>query len=191
VGVVGSWAVRPKGIPAALAGLALARQRGLELEVWRASAEPLEAAERALGVTSHYRQRLSTCEMGAFYRQLDALVFPSLDEEGFGLPVLEAMACGLAVAASDIAPLRAVPQDALLRFTPGDPEAVADAVARLLEPSTRRRLASHGRRWATTMTPDRMVDRVLAALVAEGAPPPARSTTTAPRIGAPQGSMST
>jgi glycosyltransferase involved in cell wall biosynthesis len=172
IGVVGAWSVRPKGVPTALAGLDLARRRGHDFELWRAAGEPLTADERELGITARYRHRLTTREMGDFYRQLDTLVFPSADEEGFGLPVLEAMACGVAVAASDIAPLRSLPHDALQRFPPGDPQAIADAVGELLRPATRAGLAARGRAWAAAMSVERVVDRLLAALVAEGVPVP-------------------
>jgi len=56
-----------------------------------------------------------------------ALVFPSL-YEGFGLPPLEAMACGCPVACSDRASLPEIVGDAARLFDPGDPAAIAAAV---------------------------------------------------------------
>jgi alpha-1,3-rhamnosyl/mannosyltransferase len=59
-------------------------------------------------------------------------VLPSL-REGFGLPVLEAMARGVPVACSDIPALREVTADAALRFDPRDPYAIAAALNRILD----------------------------------------------------------
>jgi glycosyltransferase involved in cell wall biosynthesis len=64
-------------------------------------------------------------------RTASALVFPSL-YEGFGLPPLEAMACGCPVACSNAAALPEVVGDAALLFDPTDPEEIAAAVLDVL-----------------------------------------------------------
>jgi glycosyltransferase involved in cell wall biosynthesis len=69
-------------------------------------------------------------ELAALYRGAAAVVFPSLFE-GFGLPPLEAMACGVAVATSDRGALGEVCGDAALRFDPEDEAAISDAIRRV------------------------------------------------------------
>lgn len=61
------------------------------------------------------------------YRHSRALIFPSLFE-GFGLPPLEAMACGAPVASSPRGALQEVVGDAGRIFDPEDPESIADAL---------------------------------------------------------------
>ncbi len=75
---------------------------------------------------------VSLDELVSLYRRAAALVFPSL-YEGFGLPPLEAMACGCPVACSDAASLPEVCGDAARYFSPDDAEGMAEAVAELLD----------------------------------------------------------
>ncbi len=65
--------------------------------------------------------------LASLYRRAACLVFPSL-YEGFGLPVLEAMACGCPVAASNVGGIPEVAGDAAVLFDPNDVEAIAAAV---------------------------------------------------------------
>ncbi len=170
IGIVGSFGVRSKGIREALEGIALARRHGVEVVVERASAEPFSEAERALGVVDRYHHRLSTEEMPGFYRGLDLLIHPSYDEEGFPLPPLEAMACGVPAAVSAIGYTRSLPEDAVHRFEPGEPAAVAEALETLRDPRRRAALAGAGLACARRHTLDRVLDRLEAAFAAEGAP---------------------
>ncbi len=67
----------------------------------------------------------------ALYSGADLFVLPSLDE-GFGLPVLEAMACGTPVVASAQGALPEVVGEAGLLFNPGNPAALAQILSRCL-----------------------------------------------------------
>lgn len=177
VGVVGPFAVRSKGIPELLRGFALARRAGHALEVHRASIDPLDEREEQLGVTDRFFYNLDTAGMVAFYRRLDALCFSSYDEEGFGLPTLEAMACGVPVALTQIRPFVVFPDAAVVRFPPGEPEAVVPVIAALMDPTRRQSLREAGLACARTHTINAVLDRLEAAFRAEGAPVVVKSLT--------------
>jgi glycosyltransferase involved in cell wall biosynthesis len=70
-------------------------------------------------------------ELEGLYAAAALFVLPSL-YEGFGLPVLEAMARGVPVACSDRGSLREIAGDAALVFDPEQPRSIAEAVERLL-----------------------------------------------------------
>jgi glycosyltransferase involved in cell wall biosynthesis len=90
---------------------------------------------------------LDDAEVEGLWAIADAFVFPSL-YEGFGLPVLEAMARGVPVACSNAASLPEIAGDAALLFDPRDEAAIAEALRRLLgdrELAGRLRAAGHER----------------------------------------------
>jgi glycosyltransferase involved in cell wall biosynthesis len=76
-------------------------------------------------------------ELPLWYNAADLFVYPSL-YEGFGLPPLEAMACGTPVVTSNTSSLPEVVGDAGLLVEPTDPEEIAQAIQRLLTDSTLR-----------------------------------------------------
>jgi glycosyltransferase involved in cell wall biosynthesis len=77
------------------------------------------------------RGRVSISELVDLYRSAAALVYPSV-YEGFGMPVIEAMACGCPVACSNAASLPEVAGDAARLFDPQDTEEIAAAVEDVL-----------------------------------------------------------
>jgi glycosyltransferase involved in cell wall biosynthesis len=84
-------------------------------------------------------------ELEGLYRASTCFVFPSL-YEGFGLPVLEAMARGVPVASSDRGSLLEIVDDAAITFDPESPRAIADAIEKLIDdPAERVRLSEKGR----------------------------------------------
>lgn len=90
------------------------------------------------------------------YRHAQALVFPSLFE-GFGLPLVEAMAAGCPVLAADATSLPEVGGEAVLYFDPRSPEDLADKLTGLLnDDELRRDLIRRGRSRARLFTPGRM-----------------------------------
>ncbi len=91
-------------------------------------------------------------------------VFPSL-YEGFGLPVLEAMACEVPVVCSDTSSLPEVAGDAALLVSPTDTAGLAAAMNRVLtDPELRRTLVSRGKAQAAGFTWRRCAEQVLKVL---------------------------
>jgi alpha-1,3-rhamnosyl/mannosyltransferase len=121
--LVEAWSlVRDRGITLALAGredprYPQARQRVEEL---------------GLGDAVLFLGDVTEANLPPLYSGAAAFVFPSL-YEGFGLPVLEAMACGVPVACSNTSSLPEIVGDAALTFDPTDVEAIAGALSRLLD----------------------------------------------------------
>jgi len=106
---------------------------------------------------------VSELELAALYREAALMIFPSLFE-GFGLPVLEAMAAGCPVVCSRATSLPEVVGDAAVLFDPQDASSIADAASRVLGDSTlRSELIERGRRrtalftWRRTAEKTRMV----------------------------------
>ena len=100
--------------------------------------EPYDAELRSvaseLGVRAKLRflDYVADAELEALWRIADLAALPSR-AEGFGLPVLEAMARGVAVACSDIPVLREVGGDVPFYFDPRDPQSAAAAISAALE----------------------------------------------------------
>ncbi|HVK12259.1 MAG TPA: glycosyltransferase [Gemmataceae bacterium] len=80
-------------------------------------------------------QNLSRAELAAVYQRAGAVLVPS-EAEGFGLPVVEALSCGAAVVASDIAPLREAGGPAAVYAPVGDVAAWTEVVAKALTDPT-------------------------------------------------------
>ncbi len=100
-------------------------------------------------------------DLGGVYRAASVLVFPSL-YEGFGIPVIEAMACGTPVVASAHPSLDEACGDAAVRVDPFDPEAIAAGVREAL--ARRDELVPLGLAHAATFSWARTGGTMLAAL---------------------------
>ena len=122
--------------------------------------------------------RVEDAVLAELYRRCAAFFFPSL-YEGFGLPVLEAMAFGAPVLTSDKGALPEVVHDTRCLFDPDDQEAAADLLARTLDDRAfREQLVRGAADHARTFTWDRCANAALDALAELGdASPVARPPT--------------
>lgn len=101
------------------------------------------------------------------YGRAWAFLYPSIFE-GFGMPVLEALAAGIPTGCSNIAPLAEIAGDAALRFQPGDADAIYDAMVRLVsDAELRAQLAAQGppraARFSWTATARATLDAIVEA----------------------------
>jgi glycosyltransferase involved in cell wall biosynthesis len=104
-------------------------------------------------------------ELLRLYSRAQAFIYPSTFE-GFGMPVLEAIAAGIPVACSDIAPLREVAGDAALFFDPTNEDAIASALDRIVtDAPLRARLAQAGPERAREFSWERAARETLEALL--------------------------
>jgi glycosyltransferase involved in cell wall biosynthesis len=151
-----------KNLHSALAAFALCAQRmrarGLRMKVAGvkpAFHAPFLAHANSLGVgaTVEFLPYLSDEHMRGLYREADVLLMPSL-AEGFGIPVAEAMACGVPVAASHATSLPEVGGDAAQYFNPQSVEEMAAVLRQVLEDYTlRRQMSERGRMQARRFHP--------------------------------------
>jgi glycosyltransferase involved in cell wall biosynthesis len=115
-----------------------------------------------LGDTIHFLGPVPEDDLPALYAGALAFVFPSL-YEGFGLPVLEAMACGTPVACSNTSSLPEIVGDAALTFDPTSADAIAGALTCLLaDADLRADRRKRGLRQAATFSWERTAQQTLA-----------------------------
>jgi glycosyltransferase involved in cell wall biosynthesis len=99
------------------------------------------AARRGLEQCVEFKGHVPDEELAALYRGAECLVFPSRDE-GFGLPLLEAMASGVPVVATRAGALPEIAGDAAILVEPGNPVELAGGIERAL--ADRERLVAAG-----------------------------------------------
>lgn len=103
-----------------------------------------EVAAHDLDERVHFPGFIDEADLPALYSEATLLVFPSL-YEGFGLPIVEAMACGVPVLASDTSSLPEVVGDAGLLISPHDVDQWTHTIHRLLlDAPQRARMVAQG-----------------------------------------------
>ncbi|MBN2471497.1 MAG: glycosyltransferase family 4 protein [Anaerolineae bacterium] len=141
----------PEALPLVLAG----RRGWLYEEIF--------ARVESLGLRDHilWRENIPQALMPALYNAARLLVMPSF-YEGFGLPPLEAMACGTPTVVADRSSLPEVVGEAGLLVNPDDPADIAAGLERLLaDPALHADLSAKGIRRAGTFTWQRTAETVL------------------------------
>lgn len=124
------------------------------------------AAVDALNLTNEVKflAGLSDTELAALYRGATGLVFPSL-YEGFGLPIVEAMACGTPVLTSSVTAMPEIAGGAAILVDPTNVEAIADGLKRMAsDEGLRRTLSARGLERAKAFSWQSTSERVRAAL---------------------------
>jgi glycosyltransferase involved in cell wall biosynthesis len=133
--IPGIFEAEVKGIPTALAAVRQLQEEGLPCRVLRISVLPLSAAEERLLSPDRFLCSVPPREVAREVPRCDLLLFPSRAEEGFGLPLLEAMASRVPAVASRIPSTVAMlegNEEAVPLVSPEDPGAFAAAARALL-----------------------------------------------------------
>ena len=143
---------RRPGLTLVLAGRVEPPSPPVEVEIQR------KGLTGAVSVTGYVRPG----DLPALYSAAAAVVYPSL-YEGFGLPVLEAMACGAPVLASDTSCFPEVAGDAALLVDPRNTHALAEGMSAILaDDALRRRLVGAGLARSAAFTWERTARATLA-----------------------------
>lgn len=169
--VVGPYEVDWKGVREGLLALK-ALKAEFPIQVVRVSQFPYHPEEARLEVTDEYHHHLRADEMPDLYRSADLMLAPSWAQEGFGLPALEAMACGVPVAMSDIPTFRgfADGEEWTLFFAERDVAGMQQVLRRMLrDTALRTRLRERALQVAREYTFARVAERIERVLLTQGA----------------------
>lgn len=162
--VVGPFDVIFKNIATALKGVLLAKEKmKLPVKLIRASQFPLSDEEKKIITPDAYHFHVPHQSMGEIYRNADLFISTSHEAEGFGLPALEAMGCGIPTILSNISSYTSFdyPLDYALFIDPSDTKALEEGISRLYHDSSLRdRLASRGLSVAENFTKEKVVSRL-------------------------------
>jgi glycosyltransferase involved in cell wall biosynthesis len=125
------------------------------------STEKKRITELGLGEAIEHYEQVSDAHLAKLYHHSVAFVYPSL-YEGFGIPPLEAMACGTPVVASNRSSIPEVIGDAGLLFDPDNTDELTDILITLVDDSSEReRLIAKGHQRAKAFSWDKTVSQTL------------------------------
>jgi glycosyltransferase involved in cell wall biosynthesis len=130
-------------------------------ETWYSKDLHRAVAKSGIAERVHFTGFVEDADLVQFYGACDLFVFPSF-YEGFGLPILEAMACGRAVASSDTTAMPEVADGAGILFDPNSTEQMTRALRDVLvDPELRARLERLGSQRAAAFSWERAAERTL------------------------------
>ncbi|HZF10346.1 MAG TPA: glycosyltransferase family 4 protein [Thermoanaerobaculia bacterium] len=165
--IPGIFEAEVKGIPLALQAVRQLRASGLACRVLRLSVLPLSTAEARLLAPDRFLCLVPPAEVARELPRADLLFFPSRPAEGFGLPLLEAMASGVPAVASRIpstVDMIAGYEAAIPLVAPDDPTAFAAAARELLHPANWRRARRAESQAVRRFRPEIVGERLAAAV---------------------------
>jgi phosphatidyl-myo-inositol alpha-mannosyltransferase len=156
-----------KGLPFAMRAFAQLAARYPDLSLIVVGDGPerhvVEQLPEAVRARVHMKGKVSYDALPTYHRASDIFISPATGAESFGIVLVEAMAAGLPIVASNIPGYREVARDGResLLVTPSDDSALAEGIARLLDsPSERARLGSNGSQRALAYAWDHIIDEL-------------------------------
>jgi glycosyltransferase involved in cell wall biosynthesis len=165
VAVPGIFQSPVKDVPTALAAVRLLRTWGVRARLLRVATLPLSDEEGEMLAPDRYLCGVPPATVARALARCDLLLMPSRREEGFGLPLLEAMAAKVPAVASEIPSTLFFAAGAAALAPAGDAAAFAAAAHRLLtDPRAWRRARRRGRRAAQAFAPAAVAPQLLAAV---------------------------
>lgn len=165
IAIPGVFEADVKDVATALGAVRRLQASGRRCRVLRFSSLPLTDRERDILVPDRYLCAVAPSDVADALGVCDLLLFPSLPEEGFGLPLLEAMASSVPAIASRIPSTVFMTQQTIPLVTPGDDSGFATAAAALLDDAPRwRRVRRDAYQAAQRFGPERVLPDLLAAV---------------------------
>ncbi len=165
IAIPGIFEAEVKGIPTALEAVRRLLEDGIACRVFRFSILPLSEEEKALLEPDLYLYGVHPSLIAETLRTCDLLILPSRAEEGFGLPLLEAMAAKVPAVASRIPSTVYITEDAVPLVPPGDAAAFAAAARELLTSrSVWRRARERGYEASRRFLPEAVAPQLVEAI---------------------------
>lgn len=162
--VVGPFDVNFKNITTALNAILLAKKRfKLPIKLIRVSQFPISMKEKEIIRPDISHFHVPHQLMGEIYRNADLFISMSKEAEGFGLPAIEAMACGLPTILSKISSYTSLDEipDYSFFVEPSDYESAAEAINEIyLSKTLRQRLISRGLKVVSQFTSEALLLRI-------------------------------
>jgi glycosyltransferase involved in cell wall biosynthesis len=158
--VVGPVEIEFKGVAIALDGLEIFRARGGRFHLRRVSYFAPGEDDSRFMVADEFHHFVAPEKMPLMYQTADAFVGASRIEEGFGLPTLEAMACGLPLLLSDVPGQKEIGGNTAQYFRDGNAESLADGMPQLLSAEARAQARVAGPARAARYSTARVAERL-------------------------------